>query len=58
MSRDGRSFVGKVRSNAMGTCFTVYDNGENPKKASNLTENLRQELAAVIYVNKIQMFDR
>ena len=25
------SFLGKVRSNFMGTCFHVYDNGKNPK---------------------------
>ena len=34
----------------MGTMFTIYDNGENPKKPSAVGENIRRELAAVIYV--------
>lgn len=53
MTKDGKSFVGKVRANAVGTFFTVYDNGCNPKKAENLGDGLRQELAAIIYVGLI-----
>lgn len=29
--------------------FTIYDNGDNPKKATIIGEGIRQELAAVIY---------
>lgn len=44
----------KFRSNALGTQFTLYDNGENPKKSWVIGDSVRQELAAVIYV---RMFD-
>ncbi|VDD91915.1 unnamed protein product [Enterobius vermicularis] len=49
MSRVGNSFIAKVRSNALGTQFTIYDNGKNPKKDVKNNDNLRQELAAVVY---------
>ncbi|NIG58626.1 tubby protein-like [Pontoporia blainvillei] len=52
LSRGGDSYIGKLRSNLMGTKFTVYDNGVNPQKASSSTlesGTLRQELAAVCY---------
>uniref|UniRef100_A0AC34QX17 Tubby-like protein n=1 Tax=Panagrolaimus sp. JU765 TaxID=591449 RepID=A0AC34QX17_9BILA len=54
MSRDAKSFVGKVRANAVGTFFTVYDNGNNPKKAGAVApESLRQEVAAIIYEKNV-----
>ena len=31
-SKDLPSYLGKVRSNFLGTEFTLYDNGVNPKK--------------------------
>ncbi|XP_056131094.1 tubby-related protein 1-like [Lampris incognitus] len=49
LSRGGESFVGKLRSNLLGTKFTVFDNGLNPDKALRDLSNARQELAAVIY---------
>ncbi|MEQ2257953.1 hypothetical protein XENORESO_019214 [Xenotaenia resolanae] len=52
LSRDGESFIGKLRSNYTGTKFTVYDNGTNPcKNLGTLLEesNTRQELAAICY---------
>ncbi|XP_068801081.1 tubby protein homolog isoform X15 [Struthio camelus] len=51
LSRGGESFIGKLRSNLMGTKFTVYDNGVNPMKTTaSLEANiLRQELAAICY---------
>ncbi|KAG2462175.1 TUB protein, partial [Polypterus senegalus] len=51
LSRGGESFIGKLRSNLMGTKFTVYDNGVNPGKSTSSLEsnNLRQELAAICY---------
>ncbi|OWK03600.1 hypothetical protein Celaphus_00013870 [Cervus elaphus hippelaphus] len=51
LSRDGESYIGKLRSNLMGTKFTVYDHGVSPAKAQGLVEKAytRQELAAVCY---------
>ncbi|KAG7244320.1 hypothetical protein INR49_004020 [Caranx melampygus] len=53
LSRGGESFIGKLRSNLMGTKFTVYDSGLNPMKSTTSLEasNLRQELAAICYVS-------
>ncbi|XP_073477782.1 tubby-related protein 3 isoform X2 [Aquarana catesbeiana] len=60
LSREGGSFVGKLRSNIMGTKFTVYDNGESPDKAKahGLLDNstVRQELAAVCYETNVLGF--
>ncbi|KAG1932578.1 tubby protein [Pimephales promelas] len=54
LSREGESFIGKLRSNLMGTKFTVYDNGTNPSKSPGALleeSNTRQELAAICYVS-------
>ncbi|XP_069807717.1 tubby-related protein 3 [Dendropsophus ebraccatus] len=58
MSREGGSFIGKLRSNLMGTKFTVYDNGENPTKTrgSEVGSGVRQELAAVCYETNVLGF--
>uniref|UniRef100_A0A6I8NBX8 Tubby-like protein n=1 Tax=Ornithorhynchus anatinus TaxID=9258 RepID=A0A6I8NBX8_ORNAN len=58
LSRGGESFIGKLRSNLMGTKFTVYDNGVNPSKASSGsdTSSLRQELSAVCYETNVLGF--
>ncbi|VDK70591.1 unnamed protein product [Onchocerca ochengi] len=56
LKRSGNSFIGKVRSNALGTQFTLYDNGENPKKSWVIGDSVRQELAAVIYVRMLILF--
>ncbi|KAF6106925.1 TUB bipartite transcription factor [Phyllostomus discolor] len=58
LSRGGDSYVGKLRSNLMGTKFTVYDNGVNPQKASSPLESgtFRQELAAVCYETNVLGF--
>nr|XP_025864110.1 tubby protein homolog isoform X3 [Vulpes vulpes] len=59
LSRGGDSYIGKLRSNLMGTKFTVYDNGVNPQKASSSTVEsgtLRQELAAVCYETNVLGF--
>lgn len=50
LSRGGEAYVGKLRSNLIGTQFTVYDNGTSPYKSSVEGVQERQELAAVIYV--------
>uniref|UniRef100_A0A6P7G6T5 Protein king tubby n=1 Tax=Diabrotica virgifera virgifera TaxID=50390 RepID=A0A6P7G6T5_DIAVI len=57
LSRSADSFVGKLRSNLIGTQFTVYDNGISPRKA-NLKDGVipRQELASVIYDTNVLGF--
>nr|XP_033784433.1 tubby protein homolog isoform X2 [Geotrypetes seraphini] len=58
LSRGGESFIGKLRSNLMGTKFTVYDSGVNPTKTSTSleTNNLRHELAAICYETNVLGF--
>ncbi|KAG1943018.1 tubby protein [Pimephales promelas] len=58
LSRGGESFIGKLRSNLMGTKFTVYDSGLNPVKTTSSLEagNLRQELAAICYETNVLGF--
>ncbi|XP_074681895.1 tubby-related protein 3 [Strix aluco] len=58
LSREGESFIGKLRSNLMGTKFTVYDNGVSPLKARSLAEKARtrQELAAICYETNVLGF--
>ncbi|XP_051476877.1 tubby protein homolog isoform X6 [Apus apus] len=58
LSRGGESFIGKLRSNLMGTKFTVYDNGVNPIKTTSCLEAtvLRQELAAICYETNVLGF--
>ncbi|UYV66541.1 TUB [Cordylochernes scorpioides] len=58
LSRGGDSFVGKLRSNLLGTVFTVYDGGENPKKFGILSDqgNTRCEIAAIIYETNVLGF--
>ena len=34
----------------LGTHFTIYDNGNNPKKGVNSKSDYRRELAAILYV--------
>ncbi|XP_035141810.1 tubby-related protein 2 [Callithrix jacchus] len=51
LSRDGDNFVGKVRSNALGTKFSIFDNGVNPDREHLIrdTARIRRELGAVCY---------
>ncbi|XP_056135393.1 tubby protein homolog [Lampris incognitus] len=58
LSRGGESFIGKLRSNLMGTKFTVYDSGLNPGKgiSSHEASNPRQELAAICYETNVLGF--
>ncbi|KAK3096963.1 hypothetical protein FSP39_005145 [Pinctada imbricata] len=53
LSRGGEAYVGKLRSNLLGTQFTLYDNGDNPK--SNY-ENARKELVGVVYETNVLGF--
>ncbi|KAF2903136.1 hypothetical protein ILUMI_03053 [Ignelater luminosus] len=57
LSRGGDSYVGKLRSNLIGTQFTVFNNGISPRKSSNKEGVMpRQELAAVIYDTNVLGF--
>ncbi|CAL8318652.1 unnamed protein product [Lota lota] len=59
LSREGESFMGKLRSNMMGTKFTVYDSGTNPGKTPGALleeSNTRQELAAICYETNVLGF--
>ncbi|XP_029780382.1 tubby-related protein 2 isoform X3 [Suricata suricatta] len=57
LSRDGDNFVGKVRSNVLGTKFTIFDNGVNPERNFLLeTARVREELGVVCYENNVSGF--
>uniref|UniRef100_A0A8C6UEW0 Si:dkey-220f10.4 n=1 Tax=Neogobius melanostomus TaxID=47308 RepID=A0A8C6UEW0_9GOBI len=55
LSRNTNSYIGKLRSNVLGTKFTVYDGGENPEKKPFIkeSESVRQELAAICYETNV-----
>ncbi|XP_046341990.1 tubby-related protein 3-like isoform X1 [Haliotis rufescens] len=53
LSRTGESFIGKLRSNLLGTQFTLFDNGDNPKKAG---DGARREMVAVVYETNVLGF--
>ncbi|XP_059180842.1 tubby protein homolog isoform X2 [Centropristis striata] len=58
LSRDTNCYIGKLRSNVLGTKFTVYDGGENPDKKPYVKEceSVRQELAAICYETNVLGF--
>ncbi|XP_072348673.1 uncharacterized protein [Scyliorhinus torazame] len=58
LSRGGESFIGKLRSNVLGTKFTVFDNGVNPDRIPMVQEcrTLREEVVAVCYETNILGF--
>ncbi|XP_063674781.1 tubby protein homolog isoform X2 [Bolinopsis microptera] len=60
LSRDGESYVGKVRSNLVGTKFTIYGSGLNPvkppKPGPEGTVIYREELASVVYSTNVLGF--
>ncbi|XP_069124069.1 tubby-related protein 3-like isoform X1 [Argopecten irradians] len=53
LSRGGEAYVGKLRSNLLGTHFTLFDNGDNPKQNY---ENARKELIGVVYETNVLGF--
>lgn len=58
LSRGGESFIGKLRSNLVGTRFTVFNSGVNPKKGGVMSDgsNIREEVAAIIYDTNVLGF--
>ncbi|KAG1656302.1 Tubby [Nymphon striatum] len=53
LSRGGDSFIGKLRSNVLGTSFVVYDAGNSPRQRK---KDVRQEIAGVIYETNVLGF--
>lgn len=58
LSRTAESFIGKLRSNLLGTQFTVYDSGVAPRRNDGRGDgpSVRQELSAVIYDTNVLGF--
>ncbi|XP_077298529.1 tub domain-containing protein ktub [Arctopsyche grandis] len=57
LTRNAESFTGKLRSNLLGTAFTIYDNGKAFRKGGmGEGAHCRQELAAVIYDTNVLGF--
>ncbi|KAH0504763.1 Tubby-related protein 2 [Microtus ochrogaster] len=58
MSRNGNNFVGKVRSNVLGTKYTIFDNGVNPERNYWIPDNtrIREELGVVCYETNVLGF--
>ena len=55
LSRKSDNYVGKLRSNMLGTEFNVYDNGVNPNSgdATAGSNKIRQELGLVLYASNL-----
>lgn len=47
--RSNPDYIGKLRSNFVGTQFTLFDNGANPRRAKN-GATIRKELCHIEYV--------
>ncbi|XP_052618368.1 tubby-related protein 2 isoform X3 [Peromyscus californicus insignis] len=58
MSRNGNNFVGKVRSNILGTKFTIFDNGVNPERNYWIPDStrIREKLGVVCYESNVLGF--
>lgn len=50
--KKNQDFLGKVRSNFLGTEFTLYDSGENPSKTKQISK-MRCELGVVLYESNL-----
>lgn len=58
LSRKGESYIGKLRSNLVGTKFTIFNEGVNPRKGGVMADgsNIREELGAVVYDTNVLGF--
>ena len=56
LSREGDNFIGKLRSNFLGTSFTIYDSGVNPSSSRKGRQSIREELAAIHYETNVLGF--
>jgi len=50
LKKNSAFYIGKLRSNFLGTEYNVYDRGLNPKKKKARPEEHREQLGAVLYV--------
>jgi hypothetical protein len=50
LKKNSAFYIGKLRSNFLGTEYCIYDNGLNPKKKKTRPEQHREQLGAVLYV--------
>ena len=53
MATKSPAYLGKVRSNFLGTEFILYNTGLNPSKKNATRENAREELGVVLYQSNI-----
>jgi hypothetical protein len=56
LARQSGNFFGKLRSNFLGTEFSLYDKGVNPDKLEHMsreTVQLRQELGTILYKQNV-----
>ena len=53
MEKSVHGYLGKVRSNFLGTEFTIFDNGKGPKKAQSAKDNLRYQHGCVQYETNV-----
>lgn len=56
LSRGSEAFVGKLRSNLLGTQFTVFNNGRSPFRSFNENDIPREEMAAIVYDTNVLGF--
>ena len=52
MKKGTKGYLGKLRSNFLGTEFYLYDDGENPKKAKDF-ESVRNEFGNIEYETNV-----
>ena len=52
MKKGTQGYLGKLRSNFLGTEFYIYDTGKNPNKAKNF-EEVRKQLGFVEYETNV-----
>ena len=52
MKKGSKGFLGKLRSNFIGTEFYLYDSGDNPKKAKNF-DDVRTQQGVVEYETNV-----
>jgi tubby-related protein 1 len=53
LSRDSENYLGKLRSNFVGTEFQVFDDGINPKEDKEGSGEVRKEMASVVYAANV-----
>jgi hypothetical protein len=51
LKKSGKGFLGKVRSNFLGTEFNIYDHGANPNKKKLPDEKIRIIHGSILYVS-------